>query len=164
MRLYRTLDAVMPRFREVFRAVGLTEPQWRVLRVLWAHPNVSIAQLAAKTLIGPPSLVGVVDRLETRGLVVRQRSSSDRRIVHVCATERGQVLESEMRPKVDKIYADLEAGVDPQIWAQVCAGLDAMANAYSRPQSPPAHGASLDIAGTGRNGEQNLRNRPNTTD
>jgi DNA-binding MarR family transcriptional regulator len=37
MLLYRTLDAVMPRFRRIFNEFGLTEQQWRVLRVLWQH-------------------------------------------------------------------------------------------------------------------------------
>jgi DNA-binding MarR family transcriptional regulator len=35
MMLYRTLDTVMPRFRSIFNEFGLTEQQWRVLRVLW---------------------------------------------------------------------------------------------------------------------------------
>jgi DNA-binding MarR family transcriptional regulator len=79
MMLYRTLDTVMPRFRRIFSDFGITEQQWRVLRVLWEHDAVTINRLAELTLIPAPSLVGVVDRLERNELVIRQRSQADRR-------------------------------------------------------------------------------------
>ena len=81
MMLYRTLDAVMPRFRRIFNQFGLTEQQWRVLRVLIDEPELVVRDLAALTLIPPPSLVGVLDRLEKNGLVRRRRSDRDRRRV-----------------------------------------------------------------------------------
>ena len=71
MRLYRALDAVMPAFRQVFSEFGLTEQQWRVLRVLWEQGAVPLSSLASATLIPAPSLVGVVDRLTRNGLVAR---------------------------------------------------------------------------------------------
>ena len=49
MALYRTLDAVMPRFRKIFNEFGLTEQQWRVLRVLWDQQAVTLNRLAALT-------------------------------------------------------------------------------------------------------------------
>ena len=79
MVLYRTLDAVMPRFRKIFNEFGLTEQQWRVLRVLWDEEALTFNRLAALTLIPPPSLVGIVDRMERAELVTRQRSEADRR-------------------------------------------------------------------------------------
>ena len=51
MVLYRTLDAVMPRFRKIFNEFGLTEQQWRVLRVLWDQQAVTLNRLAALTAI-----------------------------------------------------------------------------------------------------------------
>ena len=60
MRLYRALDAVMPAFRQVFSEFGLTEQQWRVLRVLWEQGAVPLSSLASATLIPAPSLVAGV--------------------------------------------------------------------------------------------------------
>ena len=54
MMLYRALDTVMPRFRKVFNEFGLTEQQWRVLRVLWEQDEIAFNQLSALTLIPPP--------------------------------------------------------------------------------------------------------------
>ena len=79
MILHRTLDAVMPDYRELFARYNLTEQQWRVLRVLWSSKKVTSVELSNRTLIPAPSLVGVRDRLEKKGLVTRVRSEEDRR-------------------------------------------------------------------------------------
>ncbi len=86
MMLYRAIDAVMPRFRIIFNEFGLTEQQWQVLRVIWAHEEIAFHALAAVTLIPAPGFVGVIDRLSTGGLVERRRSELDKRNVSVFAT------------------------------------------------------------------------------
>ncbi len=124
MMLYRTLDAVMPRFRQIFSEFGLTEQQWRVLRVLWQHEQIAFRELADLTLIPPPSLVGVVDRLTKSGLAKRRRSDTDRRNVFVQATGQGQALEAKVRPRVDKAYAELRSSVNAKTWNDLIAGLE----------------------------------------
>ena len=124
MLLYRALDTVMPRFRRIFNEFGLTEQQWRVLRVLWEHDDIAFHALAEATLIPPPSLVGVVDRLSKSGLVARRRSESDRRNVSVLATSKGYALEIKVRPRVEEAYAELRATVDTREWKQLLEGLD----------------------------------------
>ena len=127
MMLYRALDAVMPRCRRVFNEFGLTEQQWRVLRVLWEHEEIAFHALAETTLIPAPSLVGVVDRLSTSGLVERRRSTSDKRNVSILATSKGKGLEAEVTPQVEKAYAELHGAIDAQAWNQLIHGLDQLA-------------------------------------
>ena len=103
MILYRTLDAVMPVYRDLFARYDVTEQQWRVLRVIWMEGRTTAAELSERTLLSPPSLVGIIDRLEKKGLVSRIRSVSDRREIHVTATARGRVLQEEVIPQVEKI-------------------------------------------------------------
>ncbi len=126
MMLYRALDTVMPRFRKIFNEFGLTEQQWRVLRVLWEQDQIAFNQLAAITLIPPPSLVGVIDRLTKSGLVERRRSLTDRRSVWVIATKSGMALESEVRPRVEATYSELRDAIDVDDWGQLIAGLEAV--------------------------------------
>lgn len=128
MALYRTLDAVMPRFRKIFNEFGLTEQQWRVLRVLWDQQAVTLNRLAALTLIPAPSLVGVVDRLERDQLVNRHRSEADRRKVNVVLTSQGSALQDDIMPRVASAYAELKQSVDPDTWDQVLEGLNAIAS------------------------------------
>ena len=135
MRLYRALNAVMPRFRALFTAHGLTEPQWRVLRVLWEREEVPFRELAALTLLPAPSLVGVVDRLQNAGLVVRRRPPSDRRQALVRATPRGRALEEDVMPAVERIYVELRESLDADTYAGLVAGLDALAANATAPRT-----------------------------
>ena len=123
MVLYHTLDAVMPPFRAIFGRFGITEQQWRVLRVLWEQDGKPLLALADKTLIQPPSLVGVVDRLQRDGLVERRRSRRDRRVVRVCLTGGGKALKSRVTPLVDAAYSHLESTVSESEWAVLLATL-----------------------------------------
>ena len=124
MLLYRTLDAVMPRFRRIFREFGVTEQQWRVLRVLWDVDDASLGDLAECTLIPAPSLVGVVDRLQRAGLVRRQRAKADRRVVHHSITPKGRQLLEQLLPRIATAYAEMKLPVDATTWEQVVNGLD----------------------------------------
>ena len=133
MMLYRTLDAVMPRFRKIFNEFGLTEQQWRVLRVLWEHEAVTLNRLARLTLIPAPSLVGVVDRLERDQLVTRQRSEADRRKVNVVLTSQGAALEEVVMPRVAVTYAELKQSIDADTWSRVLDGLQEIATLEDKP-------------------------------
>ncbi len=123
MMLYRALDVVMPRFRTIFREFGLTEQQWRVLRVLWELDSVPFRELARLTLIPRPSLVGIVDRLEVLGLVGRRRDENDRRGVFVVITQDARSLQEQIMPRVDHAYRELRGSVDPEVWKQLLDGL-----------------------------------------
>ena len=124
MMLYRALDVLMPRFRAIYRQFDLTEQQWRILRVLWERDSLSVLLLCEQTLIPAPSLVGVIDRLERRGLVERRRDSMDRRKVMVEITGEGRTLKEQVTPLLSKAYQEAEASSTPEIWAQLSDALE----------------------------------------
>ena len=138
MMLYRALDAVLPAFRTIFADAGLTEPQWRVLRVLWEHDGATVAELARATLISAPSLVGVIDRLESAGLLKREPSRRDRRQVHVYLTAAGRALEKRVRPQVARAYARLEAMMTKTQWRALYASLDRLNDASALAEAAAA--------------------------
>jgi homoprotocatechuate degradation regulator HpaR len=123
MMLYRAIDVVMPRFRRIFREFGLTEQQWRVLRVLWEIEEISHNELAELTLISPPSLVGVLDRLLAMQLVERRRSARDRRVVYIASTEQGRDLRDQLMPAVQQTYFELRDSMDDAAWQNLLDGL-----------------------------------------
>lgn len=122
--LYQAIDVVMPRFRKIFKEFGLTEQQWRVLRVLWEIEEISHKELAELTIISPPSLVGVLDRLLTMGLVDRRRSQLDRRVVLVASTQQGRDLRDQLMPAVQQSYFELRDSIDDKVWRNLMDGLD----------------------------------------
>lgn len=124
MLLYRALDDVLPRFRALFAESNLTETQWRVLRILWQKEAIPLGELARIARISPPSLVGVIDRLEVKDLVTRSRSKADRRSVELALTPRGARLERKVRPRVAEIYREIDALLPPAQWKVFRALLD----------------------------------------
>jgi homoprotocatechuate degradation regulator HpaR len=122
--LYRAIDIVMPRFRRIFKEFGLTEQQWRVLRVLWEIEEISHKELAELTLISPPSLVGVLDRLLAMELIERRRSALDRRVVLIASTKHGRDLRDQIMPAVQQTYFELRDSVDDDVWRNLLDGLD----------------------------------------
>ena len=129
MMLYRALDAVMPRFRQIFKEFGITEQQWRVLRVLWDIDKSPLGELADITLIPAPSLVGVVDRLQTAGLVERQPVKGDRRVVLVAITQVGRERLERLLPRVANSYATLKQSVAGEDWEALLAALETLLDA-----------------------------------
>ncbi|WP_333829117.1 MarR family winged helix-turn-helix transcriptional regulator [Pararhodobacter sp.] len=85
-RLARALDV---QSRRIDREVGLTLPQLVVLTALGEMGEVTSRALSARADISPPTVVGILDKLEAKGLIQRYRSRKDRRIVHALITERG---------------------------------------------------------------------------
>ena len=124
MMLYKTLDVVMPQFRAIYSEYGITEQQWRVLRVLWEHESMPLLELADITLILPPSLVGIIDRLSRVEMVKRVRSKTDRRVVFIEITAKGKALKENVSPRVDAIYARLENSIDAELWAKMLEGMN----------------------------------------
>lgn len=122
--LYRAIDVVMPRFRRIFKEFGLTEQQWRVLRVLWEIEEVSHNELAEFTLISAPSLVGVLDRLQAMDLIERRRSVLDRRVVLAASTQQGRDLRDQIMPAVQQTYFELRDSIDDEVWHNLLEGLD----------------------------------------
>ena len=74
--LYRTLDAIMPAYRTLLDEFGLTQQQWRVLRLLWTQGPMTSAQIARRAFFTRSSMVGILDRLEARGLIAFLSSHS----------------------------------------------------------------------------------------
>ena len=119
MILNRALDSVMPMYRELFSRYGLTEQQWRILRVVWTYEKVNSVDLSNKTLLATASLVGIIDRLEKKDLVSRIRSTDDRRVVYIIATAKSRKLEKEVTPQVAAIQAQERAALSAKEWASM---------------------------------------------
>ena len=119
MQLYRTLDAIMPEYRNLFAKNNLTEQQWRILRVLWADNNITVAKLSEKTLLPAPSLVGILDRLVNKDLINRSRSKKDRREVEITLTQNGRKLQEAVAQRVLEIHTKLKSKVSISEWNQM---------------------------------------------
>jgi MarR family transcriptional regulator, organic hydroperoxide resistance regulator len=82
--------------KEMAARYGLTGPQLTVVKLLEAVGDLSLSSLSAKIHAQNSTVTGIVDRMEREGLVVRTRSASDRRVVHISLTEKGARLAKDV--------------------------------------------------------------------
>lgn len=102
--LRRIFHAVDRYSRRLARFYGLTGPQAIALRAIDRAAEVNPGQLARLVSLSPPTVSGILDRLERRGLVRRDRSSRDKRQVVVCLTDEGQHLLARSPPPLQEQF------------------------------------------------------------
>lgn len=111
-------ESILRSLRRISRAIGLysrqiasryqlTTPQLVCLRHLRSEP-CSPGELARAISLSPPTVTGILDRLEARGLIVRERHPSDKRRLVVGITDEGlQLLRAAPMPLHEKFAANL---------------------------------------------------------
>jgi len=85
---------------ESVRQYGLTHAQFDIIATLGNTSGMSYKELGERTLITKGTLTGVIERLEQKGLVLRERSLEDKRSYFVRLTERGDAVFRDVFPKV----------------------------------------------------------------
>jgi MarR family transcriptional regulator, organic hydroperoxide resistance regulator len=78
--------------KELARQVDLTGPQLTVLKMLEGMGDISLSELSERIRAQNSTVTGIIDRMEREGLVVRARSTEDRRVVHIKLTEKGSKI------------------------------------------------------------------------
>jgi len=71
---------------------GLRRVEFTMLALVQRNPGVTARQMARALAVTPPNIAIWLDKLESRGLVARERSSADARMQHVRLTARGKAL------------------------------------------------------------------------
>ena len=85
---------------ESVRQCGLTHAQFDIIATLGNTQGMTYKELGEKTLITKGTLTGVIDRLEQKGLVERERSCDDKRSYYVRLTAKGEATFRDVFPKV----------------------------------------------------------------
>jgi DNA-binding MarR family transcriptional regulator len=76
----------------VGREGGLRKVEFTILALVQGNPDVTARQLARALAVTPPNIAIWLDKLESRGLVVRTRSESDARMQHIRIAHAGAAL------------------------------------------------------------------------
>lgn len=108
MALLRARESVMARFRPMLNAHGISEQQWRVMRVLAEEGVLDATEISRRACIFASSLSRIIKTLERDGSLVRERSADDARRVQLRLTDKGHATVREITPESLAIYRDLE--------------------------------------------------------
>ena len=125
----------MGRFRPVLNQHGLTEQQWRILRVLLDEDGLEPRQLCERCLISSPSIAGVLMRMEEAGLIKRERMAHDQRRVKVTITAHTKKLGKRIAPMIEREYLELEKRVGVKQLQQVYDALDTLHKNLGNPDN-----------------------------
>lgn len=106
--LLRAREGVMAPIRDMLAETGITEQQWRVLRVLAEHGPLDSKTLADRASLLFPSLTRIAATLRSKGLVTQTRDTKDRRRQVVEITAAGQEIIDARSDVAEQIIADFK--------------------------------------------------------
>ncbi|EOS92762.1 MarR family transcriptional regulator [Erwinia tracheiphila] len=101
--LYSANLALNKLYRQLLSELDITYPQYLVMLVLWEKDNVTVSQIGGRLFLDSATLTPLLKRLESAGLLHRQRSRKDERQVVITLTAQGQQLRSKATGIPDSI-------------------------------------------------------------
>lgn len=101
--IYSTSLAMTQTYKPLLEETGLTYPQYLAMVVLWEQDGIAVKDLAARLGQDSGSMTPLLKRLESAGLVTRQRTPGDERSLSLLLTPAGQALREKAR-KVDAAF------------------------------------------------------------
>jgi DNA-binding MarR family transcriptional regulator len=101
--LYAASRAVTAAYAPLLAPLGLTYPQYLVMLVLWETDGASVKQIGERLALDSGTLTPLLKRLESQGLLVRQRSAEDERVVEIHLSAEGKKLKQRAKSIPEKL-------------------------------------------------------------
>lgn len=114
--------------RQLAAATGLTPSQLLVLQEIGERGEVTPTELSIALQFGQATITNIVDRLESAGLVTRQRGERDKRRVHVATTEAGERTIELAPDMLQTRFSEKFAALPEWEQAMILAGLGRLAD------------------------------------
>ena len=103
--VYSANHAITRMYKPLLDRLGVTYPQYLVLLVLWERDSVRVGEIGERLMLETNTLTPLLKRLETLGLVDRQRSPQDERRGIVSLTDKGRNLRGEAACLPERVFA-----------------------------------------------------------
>jgi DNA-binding MarR family transcriptional regulator len=128
----RLVTAYRTRVSRVCKALHLTPPQLCALETLSRLERSKMSPLAEELTLSMGAASTLIDRLVTRGLVVRDTDATDRRAVYVSLSPAGNQLLEDARTARRDLLRQVFQHLSPALREQLLVSLDALASAWER--------------------------------
>ena len=90
--LYAASRKIVNLYTPYFKPLGITYTQYIVFMVLWAKDGVSVRELGERLYLDSGTLTPLLKKMESSGLVRRERAKEDERVTRIYLTEAGRAL------------------------------------------------------------------------
>jgi DNA-binding MarR family transcriptional regulator len=92
--------------KELNKKYSITSAQLNCLLAIYENGPLPPSQIARRMLVNSSTVTGVIDRLELKGLVERQRNSADRRVIYIRLTPDGKEMAKVAPPPIQQRVID----------------------------------------------------------
>ncbi|WP_299881197.1 homoprotocatechuate degradation operon regulator HpaR [uncultured Sulfitobacter sp.] len=117
--LIRAREGVMQPIRDMLAETGITEQQWRVLRVLAEHGPQDASTLARGASLLFPSLTRITQSMNSKGLITQTRDAQDRRRQMIAISPKGQKIIDDYAGQAVQIVAGFKAALGDAQYEQL---------------------------------------------
>jgi DNA-binding MarR family transcriptional regulator len=133
--LYTASRAVTGLYRELLADLGLTYPQYLVMRLLWQRGPSSVKDLATALQLDYGTLSPLLKRLEVAGLIHRTRRPDDERSVEIALTAAGHAMRADAADVPVRLTAAI--GLDDRTLRNLVKTLQQLTASVNRATSTP---------------------------
>ncbi len=154
--LRRIMRATQLSAKTLARESGMTTSQLIVLQVLRTHGEMTARQIAHSMNLTQATVTSLLDRLQERGWITRERGTQDRRRVHVRLTEEGQQQLQRAPESLQQRFVTQFAALQPWEQSAILAALQRVAHlldAASIDASPVLDIGNIDRAAENERGD-----------
>ncbi|MEI6389117.1 MAG: MarR family transcriptional regulator [Spirochaetota bacterium] len=124
------------RITEALASSGLTMPQITAIRLVAHSGSLTMSQICAEMNASPSTVAGIIDRLEAAGILERERSLEDRRVINVHLAAAGSEKAQFARQAMDTCFSKAFESIAEAELADIERGLDIVLNAFRGVGSP----------------------------
>lgn len=133
----RIFQVIKERSKKVEAETQLTGSQLWAIKILHESAPIKVSELAARMYLHPATMVGLLDRLESKGLVKRVRSEKDRRVVHIELTPQGRSVVESSPEVVQRLLVNGLEQLSDQNLKKTLEGLRHIAKILGVEDAPP---------------------------
>ena len=110
---------------------GFTLPQLSVISILEKHGEQKVSELSLKMGLSDSTVSGILDRLEQKDIIKRERTKDDRRVVKISLTGKSQKFCKDFRRKKEKYFTQLLKNLSEQEIKDIIKGLEILNHALA---------------------------------
>lgn len=113
--------------REIRQATGVTPAQFRVLQIIAERGFATAKAISLRMQVSQGTVTSLVDKLVRENLALREKSSQDRRQIHILLTDAGRVVLADAPDPLQQRFVRKFAAMEDWEQAMLVAGLERVA-------------------------------------
>ncbi len=130
--LTRNFDKSMRhKFHHLMQDSDLTFPQLSVISMLEKHGEQKVSELSLKIGLSDSTVSGILDRLEQKDIIKRERTKDDRRVVKISLTGKSKELCNDFRRKKEEYFTRLLKKLSEEEIKDIIKGLEILNRALA---------------------------------